>query len=100
MIVGAVLTAPVLVPVMAGIFVPASWLPAILLNHWLQLALITPVMFYSGWPIHRTGWLSIVHRAAEMNSLITVGTTAAYSYSLFVTVALGVLPVDLRGAYF
>ena len=99
-IVGAVLTTPVLVPVMAGIFVPASWLPAILLNHWLQLALITPVMFYSGWPIHRIGWLSIVHRSAEMNSLITVGTTAAYSYSLFVTVAPGLLPADLRGAYF
>ena len=99
-VVGAVLTAPVLVPVMAGILVPATWLPAILLNHWLQLALITPVMFFSGWPIHRTGWLSIAHRSAEMNSLITVGTSAAYGYSLLVTVAPGLLPADLRGAYF
>ena len=59
-ILGAVLTAPVLVPTMVGIVVPANLLPAILTNHWLQLALISPVMFYSGWPIHRIGWLSIV----------------------------------------
>ncbi len=70
------------------------------LNHWLQLALITPVMFYSGWPIHRTGWLSIAHRSAEMNALITVGTTAAFGYSLLVTVAPGLLPAELRGVYF
>lgn len=100
MIVGAVLTAPVLVPVMVGAFGPQNWLPAILLNNWFQLALITPVMFYSGWPIHRTGWLSIVHRSAEMNALITVGTSAAYGYSVLVTVAPGLLPADLRGAYF
>ena len=61
-IVGALLTAPVLFAAMADGFLHPSWLPPILLNHWLQLALITPVMFYSGWPIHRTGWLSLAHR--------------------------------------
>jgi Cu+-exporting ATPase len=30
-----------------------------LINHWLQLALITPVMVWVGWPIHRTGWLAL-----------------------------------------
>ena len=99
-IVGALLTAPVLFAAMADGFLHPSWLPQILLNHWLQLALITPVMFYSGWPIHRTGWLSIAHRSAEMNALITVGTTAAYGYSLLVTVAPSLLPAELRGVYF
>ena len=99
-IVGAVLTAPVLFAAMTDSFLHLSWLPPFLLNHWLQLALITPVMFYSGWPIHRTGWLSIAHRSAEMNALITVGTTAAYGYSLLVTVAPNLLPADLRGVYF
>ncbi len=99
-IVGALLTAPVLFAAMADGFLHPSWLPPILLNHWLQLALITPVMFYSGWPIHRTGWLSIAHRSAEMNALITVGTTAAYGYSLLVTVAPSLLPAELRGVYF
>ena len=99
-IVGALLTAPVLFAAMADGFLHPSWLPPILLNHWLQLALITPVMLYSGWPIHRTGWLSIAHRSAEMNALITVGTTAAYGYSLLVTVAPSLLPAELRGVYF
>jgi Cu+-exporting ATPase len=95
-VVGAVLTAPVLLAVMAGSFVPVG----ILGNHWLQLALITPVMFYSGWPIHRTGWLSLLHRQAEMNSLITLGSSAAFGYSLMVTVAPGILPPGLRDVYF
>ena len=75
-------------------------MPGVLLNHWVQLALITPVMFYVGWPIHRTGWLALAHRSADMNSLITLGTVAAYGYSLVVTVAPGLLPADVREVYF
>ncbi|WP_243709824.1 hypothetical protein [Mycobacterium marinum] len=77
-----------------------GWVPALLLNHWLQLALITPVMFYVGWPIHRTGWLALAHRSADMNSLITLGTVAAYCYSVLVTVASTVLPAELRDVYY
>jgi len=66
------------------------------MNRWVQLALITPVMFYSGWPIHRTGWLMLRHRGADMNSLIAIGTAAAYGYSLLVTVAPGLFPADVR----
>ena len=95
-LVGAVLTAPVLLAVMAGRVVNVGPLS----NHWLQLALITPVMLYSGWPIHRIGWLSLAHRSAEMNSLITVGTSAAFGYSLLVTVAPWLLPSGLREVYF
>ena len=61
--VGAVLTAPVLFAVMASDVFSAGWVPALLLNHWLQLALIAPVMLYTGWPIHRTGWLTLAHRS-------------------------------------
>jgi Cu+-exporting ATPase len=77
--VGAVLTAP---------SCSRSW-PAVcfrsgpLGNHWVELALITPVMRYSGWPIHRTGWSSLAHRSAEMNPVITIGTWAAFGYSRF-----------------
>ena len=98
--VGAVLTAPVLFAVMASDIFGASWVPSALLNHWLQLALIAPVMFYSGWPIHRAGWLSLSHRSAEMNTLIAVGTAAAFGYSLFVTLFPGLLPSDLRDVYY
>lgn len=100
LIVGAILTAPVLFAVMISDFFDVPWMPAILLNHWFQLALITPVMFYTGWPIHRTGWLTLRHRTADMNTLITIGTIAAFSYSLVVTVAPGILPVALRLVYY
>jgi Cu+-exporting ATPase len=74
--------------------------PEFLMNHWFQLALITPVMFYTGWPIHVTGWLTLRHRTAEMNTLITLGTFAAYSYSLVVTIAPSLLPDDLQAVYY
>jgi P-type Cu+ transporter len=98
-LVGAVLTLPVLYAVMAREVFGAS-VPAVLLNHWVQLALITPVMFYAGWPIHRTGWLALSHRSADMNSLITLGTIAAYGYSLVVTLAPSLVPAGVRGVYF
>ncbi|MBY0442129.1 MAG: HAD-IC family P-type ATPase, partial [Mycobacteriaceae bacterium] len=97
--VGAVFTIPVLYAVMAHPL-GAAWVPTLLLNHWAQLALITPVMFYVGWPIHRTGWLALAHRGADMNSLITLGTLAAYGYSLLVTVASNALPTEVRDVYF
>lgn len=97
---GAVLTAPVVFAVMAHELFGAKWVPPVLLNHWVQLVLITPVMVYTGWPIHRTGWLALGHRSADMNSLITLGTFAAYGYSLLVTLAPAVLPMEVREVYF
>jgi Cu+-exporting ATPase len=99
-LVGAVLSAPVVFAVMAHELFHAAWVPSVLRNRWLQLALVTPVMAYTGWPIHRTGWLSLRHRSAEMNSLVTLGTTAAFLYSLVVTVAPSALPSELREVYF
>ncbi|MDZ4230252.1 MAG: heavy metal translocating P-type ATPase, partial [Dehalococcoidales bacterium] len=99
-IIGAILTAPVLFAVMVYEFFGVTWMPAILLNRWVQLVLITPVMFYTGWPIHRTGWLTLRHRTADMNTLITIGSIAAFGYSLVVTIAPGVLPESLREVYY
>ncbi|MBX0300484.1 heavy metal translocating P-type ATPase [Cryobacterium sp. 1639] len=99
-IVGVVLTAPVFVAVMLHDVFGAMWVPSLLLAPWFQFLLVTPVMLYTGWPIHRTGWLALVHRAAEMNSLITLGTIAAYGFSLFATFAPGLLPEEARGVYY
>ena len=76
------------------------WMPELLINRWFQLALIAPVMLYTGWPIHRTGWLALSHRTADMNSLITLGTVAAFGYSLVVTITPGLLPEDVREVYY
>jgi Cu+-exporting ATPase len=96
----AVLTLPVLVPVMLEDVFGVEGLPGFLVDPWFQLAMIAPVMAYAGWPIHRTGWLTLAHRTADMNTLITVGTSAAFLYSLVVTVAPGLVPEDLREVYY
>ncbi|MFB8128715.1 heavy metal translocating P-type ATPase [Streptomyces mirabilis] len=96
---GALLSLPVVAAVMLHEVFGVD-VPGLLLNRWFQFALITPVMFYTGWPIHRTGWLSLRHRSAEMNALITLGTSAAYGYSLLVTVAPGLLPEGVREVYY
>jgi Cu+-exporting ATPase len=97
-IIGAVLTIPVLIAVMGSAL--GFNMPALLMNHWTQFVLITPVMFYVGAPIHTIGWLTLRHRSAEMNTLITLGTTAAYTFSVLVTLAPRVLPTNVRGVYF
>jgi Cu+-exporting ATPase len=99
-LVGAVLTAPVVIAVMAVEVFEATWVPDLLMERWVQLALIAPVMVFTGWPIHRTGWLTLRNRTADMNTLITIGTTAAFVYSLVVTIVPGVLPQELREVYF
>jgi Cu+-exporting ATPase len=48
---------------------------------WLQLALTTPVVFYSGAQFYRGAWAAVRHRAADMNTLIALGTGTAYVYS-------------------
>lgn len=92
---GAVLTAE-LFAVMAHELFGAGWVPALLLNAWWQMALITPVMADTGWPVHRTGGLALRHRAADMNTLITLGTSAAFGHNLLVTVAPGLFPAAVR----
>ncbi|HVA08395.1 MAG TPA: cupredoxin domain-containing protein, partial [Acidimicrobiales bacterium] len=52
LIFGAIFTAPVLYAVMVGDFIGERWVPDLLAKHWAQLALIAPVMFFTGWPIH------------------------------------------------
>ncbi len=59
-----------------------SWLPSILSNHYLLWALATPVQFWAGWQFYRGMWAGLKHKRANMNTLIAVGTSAAYFYSV------------------
>ena len=54
--------------------------------NWVQLALATPVVFYCGAQFYRGAWAAFRHRAADMNTLIAIGTGAAYLYSIAATV--------------
>ena len=62
-------------------------------GNWLQLALTVPVMTWAAVPILRPAWGALRHGAADMNTLVTVGTLAAFLYSVVATVAPGLIPV-------
>ena len=87
-IIGVVLIIGTL-PMMLGTEIP-GW-PMFLHNRWLQLALATPVLFWCGQSFYIGAWKAFTHRAANMNTLIALGTGAAYVYSLFVTFFPGFL---------
>ena len=53
--------------------------------HYILFALTTPVQFWSGWRFLKGFWSASLHSTADMNSLITVGTVAAYGYSTVAT---------------
>jgi Cu+-exporting ATPase len=52
---------------------------------WVQLALTLPVVFYAGAPFYAGAWKALRHRAANMNTLIALGTGTAFLYSLVET---------------
>ncbi len=98
-LVGTLLTVPTVYAVMIGELFGLP-VPEWMHDAWVQFALIAPVFLYAGYPIHRSGWAALRRRHADMNSLITLGTIAAFTYSLVVTVAPGLLPSELREVYY
>ncbi|MER7563496.1 heavy metal translocating P-type ATPase [Streptomyces sp. NPDC097941] len=68
------------VPVVALSMVPAlqfdNW-------QWLALTLASPVVVWGAWPFHRAAWTNARHRAATMDTLVSVGTLAAFGWSLW-----------------
>ena len=56
-----------------------------LLPRWLQLALATPVQFWIGWHFYDGGWKALRGGGANMDVLVALGTSAAYFFSLYVT---------------
>jgi len=61
--------------------------PAATITPWALLALAAPVQFWAGWQFYRGLWVSLRRGAADMNTLIAVGTSAAFGYSVALTVA-------------
>jgi P-type Cu+ transporter len=85
-LVAAALTALILLgslPMMLGAMppIPMGWLNLGL------LALATPVQFWAGWRFYRGAWGALKHGQANMNTLVAVGTSAAYLYSAVATLA-------------
>lgn len=59
--------------------------PEILSNFFVLWILATPVQFWVGWQFYKGAWGAFIHRNADMNTLIALGTSAAYLYSVAVT---------------
>jgi Cu+-exporting ATPase len=63
---------------------------------WVSLALATPVVFWGGWPFHRVTLANLRHRSVTMNTLISIGTLAAWAWSLVALVFLGAGDPEMR----
>jgi P-type Cu+ transporter len=75
LIVSAVLALPVLLLAMIPPLQFDGW-------QWVSLLLATPVVLWGGWPFHRAAFLNARHGAATMDTLISIGTLAAWGWSL------------------
>jgi Cu+-exporting ATPase len=82
LVVGAILSVPVLAGSMPELF---PWAPAWLGDRWLLWALTTPVQFWVGGQFHSAFLRELRHRSSSMNTLVSIGTNAAYFYSVAVT---------------
>ncbi len=75
-----------------------SMLPALQFRgwQWVALALATPVVLWAGLPFHRAAWRNLRHRTATMDTLISIGTLAAFGWSLVALCFLGAGRIGLR----
>ena len=71
------------VPVVAMAMLPALQFPG---WQWLSLALATPVVTWAAWPFHRSALVNLRHGATTMDTLVSLGTAAAYLWSLYALV--------------
>lgn len=88
LLISAILSLPLLWS-MVGHFSFTSWIymPEILMNPWLQLLLATPVQFYVGRQFYVGAYKALRNGSANMDVLVSLGTSAAYFYSLYLTIA-------------
>ncbi len=81
LLVASALTAPLVLLAMVGRLQFDGW-------EWIALALATPVVLWAGWPFHRGAALNLRHRSVTMDTLVSIGTLAAWGWSVVALVAL------------
>ncbi|MFN6456046.1 MAG: heavy metal translocating P-type ATPase [Nostoc sp. EfeVER01] len=91
LVVGAILSTLIVlgsISAMTGLNLP--WIQTLWLdNPWVQLVLATPVLFWCGADFFKNAWKAFKRHTATMDTLVAIGTGAAYLYSLFATVFPG-----------
>jgi Cu+-exporting ATPase len=104
-ILSALCTAPLVAIAMGPMLLPAlgrsmnALLPATAW-HWLELLLATPVQFYTGRRFYRQGWAELRHLNPGMSTLVMMGSSAAYFYSVLAILAPGLFPAGTANLYF
>ncbi len=97
------------IPLFVIAMLPMIWTPAMELQmnlaptgtwNWIMLALAAPVQFGPGWRFTRSGWKVLWSWSPDMNSLVMIGTGAAFLYSLVATVAPQIFPAGTAHTYF
>jgi len=76
LVISAVLTVPVIALAMVPAWQFDFW-------QWLSLTLAAPVVVWGAWPFHRAAWTNLRHGATTMDTLISLGTLAAFGWSLY-----------------
>ncbi|HRB05357.1 MAG TPA: cation transporter, partial [Ilumatobacteraceae bacterium] len=76
LVISAVLALPVVLLAMIPALQFDAW-------QWLSLTLASPVVVWGAWPFHRAAWANLRHGAATMDTLISIGTIAAFGWSLY-----------------
>nr|WP_145939475.1 heavy metal translocating P-type ATPase [Paenibacillus glacialis] len=87
LLISAILSLPLLWSMVSHFsFLSWIWLPDLFMNPWFQLALATPVQFYIGKQFYVGAYKSLRNKSGNMDVLISLGTSAAYFYSLYLTI--------------
>ena len=102
LVVAAVLSLPVVLLAMVPGWHVAGW-------QLISLGLATPVVAWAGWPFHRAAWSALRHGTTTMDTLVSLGTLAAYGWSVrtvlaghgevYLEAAAGVTTFLLAGRY-
>ena len=99
------LTLPLFLLEMVPMVIPGgmAWIDALIpmqTRWWVAFALATAVQFGPGARFYRSGWAAARHGSPDMNTLVALGTSAAYGYSVVATFLPGVLPPDAVHVYY
>ena len=76
LVISAVLTVPVVLLSMVSAWQFDNW-------QWLSLTLAAPVVAWGAWPFHRAAWVNLRHGTSTMDTLISLGTLAAFGWSVY-----------------
>jgi len=94
--ISALLTAPLLFLAMGEMMSGYSQLRLAHAKNWIELGLATPVVLWGGWPFFTRFWDSLRYRSPNMFTLIAMGTSTAYVYSVVATMIPGIFPLSFR----